>query len=311
MGLKVTDIQDKNSQTREIQDKDLANQTSVSQVNTSDYIMLQDTSGGYHKIARTSFVDAIRDAIGPEIANVAKGTDIAKIPVLDSSNGLGMGTLANVASVLGVLGMPVAGTTGLSFGGTATGDADTFLKFGLFYSDGMTNLPGLYSRGLFINNYYVQVFIPLALSGESGKNLYFRTADFNRTWTNWVTITNIPSFYKDYNSLSSLASALGVTYIYHMNDISNSFDNPPFEGRKVSIGIYDESSTHNLTGNYSGLLISFKTYSGLNSSVKTASVIELNINISAYADGPDITSLVSATKIRYKNGESGTWSAWV
>jgi hypothetical protein len=99
---KVTDIQDKNGVSREIQDKDLANRTSQSTVASTDYILLEDTDGAYHKIAKASFTEAVRGALGSVINSVAKGTDIAKIPVLDSSNDLGMGTLANVASVLGV-----------------------------------------------------------------------------------------------------------------------------------------------------------------------------------------------------------------
>ena len=100
---KVTDIQDKNGVSKEIQDKDLANRTSQSTVASTDYILLEDTDGAYHKIAKASFTEAVRGALGSVINSVAKGTDIAKVPVLDSNNDLGMGTLANLASVLGVL----------------------------------------------------------------------------------------------------------------------------------------------------------------------------------------------------------------
>lgn len=98
---KVTDIQDKNGATREIQDKDLANRTSQSSIASSDYVLLEDTNGAYHKIAKASFTEAVRGALGSVINSVAKGTDIAKVPVLDSNNDLGMGTLSNLASVLG------------------------------------------------------------------------------------------------------------------------------------------------------------------------------------------------------------------
>lgn len=98
---KVTDIQDKNGVSKEIQDKDLANRTSQSTVASTDYILLEDTNGAYHKIAKASFTEAVRGALGSVINSVAKGTDIAKVPVLDSNNDLGMGTLANLASVLG------------------------------------------------------------------------------------------------------------------------------------------------------------------------------------------------------------------
>lgn len=101
---KVTDIQDKNGVSKEIQDKDLAQQTAATAIASTDYVMLQDTDGGYHKIAKASFTEAVRSALGSVINSVAKGTDIAKVPVLDSNNDLGMGSLANLASVLGVTG---------------------------------------------------------------------------------------------------------------------------------------------------------------------------------------------------------------
>ena len=101
---KVTDIQDMNGVSKEIQDKDLANRTSQSSIASSDYVLLEDTNGAYHKISKASFTEAVRGALGSVINSVAKGTDIAKLPVLDSNNDLGMGTLANVASVLGALG---------------------------------------------------------------------------------------------------------------------------------------------------------------------------------------------------------------
>lgn len=97
---KVTDIQDKNGVSKEIQDKDLSRQTAATAIASTDYVMLQDTSGGYHKIAKASFTEAVRSALGSVINSTAKGTDIAKVPVLDSNNDLGMGTLANIAKKL-------------------------------------------------------------------------------------------------------------------------------------------------------------------------------------------------------------------
>lgn len=160
MGAKCTDIQDKNGVLKEVQDKDLANQTSASTINSSDYVMLQDTNGGYHKISKASFTEAVRGALGSVINSVAKGSDIAKVPVLDSNNDLGMGTLANLASVLGdLLGVEkIVRTTDVPSPGTWT----------------ITRLCGkLELTAMWIT--------------ESRQSLFMRNKSDN-TWSNWLFI---------------------------------------------------------------------------------------------------------------------------
>lgn len=85
-----------------LEDKKLSEKTSKSSVASTDFVLLEDTDGAYHKIAKASFVEAIRAALGSAINSVQKGTDIAKMPVLDSNNDLGMGTIVNVGKALGV-----------------------------------------------------------------------------------------------------------------------------------------------------------------------------------------------------------------
>lgn len=97
----VSQIEDKNGVVKDIVDKGLDEKTSQNSIASSDYVLLEDINGAYHKIAKASFTEAVRSALGAVINSVAKGNDIAKVPVLDSNNDLGMGTLANLASVLG------------------------------------------------------------------------------------------------------------------------------------------------------------------------------------------------------------------
>ena len=82
---KVTDIQDKNGATREIQDKDWANRTSQSSIASSDYVLLEDTSGAYHKIAKASFTEAVRGALGSVITDfisiVTRASEFSAVPL--------------------------------------------------------------------------------------------------------------------------------------------------------------------------------------------------------------------------------------
>lgn len=105
----VSQIEDKNGVVKDIVDKGLDEKTSQNSIASSDYVLLEDINGAYHKIAKASFTEAVRSALGAVINSVAKGNDIAKVPVLDSNNDLGMGTLANLASVLGAMVCDITG----------------------------------------------------------------------------------------------------------------------------------------------------------------------------------------------------------
>ena len=63
----VDQIQDKNNVTKDIVDKGLNEKTSQSAVASSDFVLLEDTNGAYHKIAKASFVEAVRGAMGSVI----------------------------------------------------------------------------------------------------------------------------------------------------------------------------------------------------------------------------------------------------
>ena len=67
---------------------------------TTDYIMLKDTSGNYHKILKDSFTEACRNVLAGLLVNNDKGTTISQIPAIASGD-FGSVTPANLASVLG------------------------------------------------------------------------------------------------------------------------------------------------------------------------------------------------------------------
>lgn len=68
---------------------------------TTEYVMLKDTSGIYHKILKSSFTEAIRDVLAGLLVNNDKGTTISQIAAIASGD-FGSVTPANLASVLGV-----------------------------------------------------------------------------------------------------------------------------------------------------------------------------------------------------------------
>lgn len=70
---------------------------------TTDYIMLKDTSGNYHKIQKSSFTEAVRNTLASLLVNNDKGTTINQIPAIASGD-FGSVTPANLASVLGAFG---------------------------------------------------------------------------------------------------------------------------------------------------------------------------------------------------------------
>lgn len=67
---------------------------------TTDYVMLKDTSGNYHKIDKSSFTEAVRNTLASLLVNNDKGTTFGQIPVINSGD-FGSATPANLASVLG------------------------------------------------------------------------------------------------------------------------------------------------------------------------------------------------------------------
>jgi protein involved in ribonucleotide reduction len=85
----------------DIRDRKLADTgTKTTAVNT-DYVLLEDTSGNYQKIAKNSFTEAVRNTLGDILRNNDKGTSINGVPALGSDNDFGSISTANLASVLG------------------------------------------------------------------------------------------------------------------------------------------------------------------------------------------------------------------
>ena len=67
---------------------------------TTDYILLKDTNGQYHKILKDSFTEACRNVLAGLLVNNDKGTTISQIAAVASGD-FGSVTPANLASVLG------------------------------------------------------------------------------------------------------------------------------------------------------------------------------------------------------------------
>lgn len=67
---------------------------------TTDYVLLKDTNGQYHKILKDSFTEACRNVLAGLLVNNDKGTTISQIAAIASGD-FGSVTPANLASVLG------------------------------------------------------------------------------------------------------------------------------------------------------------------------------------------------------------------
>ena len=146
---------------------------------TTDYIMLKDTSGNYHKILKDSFTEACRNVLAGLLVNNDKGTTISQIAAIASGD-FGSVTPANLASVLGVTTNSIASDQDLNDIKTA----------GKYYVVGTpTNMPfsGLH-RGILIvesftyngSSYYSQTYREIV---NNACKLYTRTCD--GTWGNW------------------------------------------------------------------------------------------------------------------------------
>jgi len=83
-----------------INDADNAKGAGATTSLTTDYIMLKDTNGQYHKIQKDSFTEAVRNTLASLLVNNDKGTTISQIAAIASGD-FGSVTPANLASVLG------------------------------------------------------------------------------------------------------------------------------------------------------------------------------------------------------------------
>ena len=99
---------------------------------TTEYVMLKDTSGVYHKILKSSFTEAIRDVLAGLLVNNDKGTTINQIAAIASGD-FGSITPANLASVLGTMrGIGMPNNT----------DMNTIIETGIYYNASGTIING-------------------------------------------------------------------------------------------------------------------------------------------------------------------------
>lgn len=285
---KVTDIQDKNGTSKEIQDKDLSRQTAATAIASTDYVMLQDTSGGYHKIAKASFTEAVRSALGSVINSTAKGTGISKVPVLDSNNDLGMGTLANLASVLGA--KYVSNIT------TVSNDCNDIRSNGYYAVTAhsqISNLPEAVNGMLHVirwdnvqqenyGNVYQYYY------SDISHIVWYRATQYGNINTSlfgsWAKMSP-GAFLNDYSSLSSLASALGA--LSFKGRFTGDADTKYADNDRGIYNIYGDVS--NLPSSYGTLIVLVGSYT-----------FQIVLSVS----GNDTRAY-----IRSKNDDN-TWRAW-
>lgn len=149
---------------------------------TTDYILLKDTNGQYHKILKDSFTEACRNVLAGLLVNNDKGTTISQIAAIASGD-FGSVTPANLASVLG----------GVVFFLNGQNDLNSTTNTGVYSWSGSSAAP--------LNNY--QPNGSLLLVWKTGEQIFqlqwpnsFATAGigialrvrWNDVWGNWYKI---------------------------------------------------------------------------------------------------------------------------
>ena len=188
-------ILDKDGNPIYLEDKHLNDQTSQTTVATTDAVMLKDTNGKYHSIAKASFNEAVRAAMGTILTNFDKGTSISRIIATDSSKDLGSITPTNLASVLGVSWVSSAKS------GTTNIDDESERCFFLVLSSAQSANPFPFtpdsnhrafgfSSGNIIANRRFQV---LMLESKSNPKFYFRTKtpEDSGAWSSWKEVATV------------------------------------------------------------------------------------------------------------------------
>ena len=169
---------------------------------TTDYILLKDTNGQYHKILKDSFTEACRNVLAGLLVNNDKGTTISQIAAVASGD-FGSVTPANLASVLGATSK---GTI------SSSSNIDTVVDAGIYIVQNPSGLPsGTYAYGTLIV-YHVGSFIVQNYIGDgigrtaSPGGLYTRSAYGVQSFSgiSWVRTDNFGCA-----TASDLASLLG------------------------------------------------------------------------------------------------------
>ena len=171
---------------------------------TTDYIMLKDTNGQYHKIQKDSFTEAVRNTLASLLVNNDKGTTISQIAAIASGD-FGSVTPANLASVLGAVdGLYIKNCESIKFNTlsnySSISDLNDFVldndlsgfKIG-FVNKNMSNLPSALSN---LNRFWIVLIqsssydITQIVWGRGSNQPYFRCRQGNGenppiTWSSW------------------------------------------------------------------------------------------------------------------------------
>ena len=163
---------------------------------TTEYVMLKDTSGVYHKILKSSFTEAIRDVLAGLLVNNDKGTTINQIAAIASGD-FGSITPANLASVLGEAGAVTA----------FTGDIDTLKSNGKWqvYNTATGTKPS--SVGFLLEVHRAGDYVSQTAFEPLTTSLWVRCYldRTGETWTPWCSCDNFGC-----NTPQDLASLLGA-----------------------------------------------------------------------------------------------------
>ena len=153
---------------------------------TTEYVMLKDTNGVYHKILKSSFTEAIRDVLAGLLVTNDKGTTINQIAVIASSD-FGSITPANLASVLGERGNLYKKLNGNE-------NFDDIVINGFYNYNIITNFSG--KPGSLSNPSASFVLIVQQFDGitahqililTDAEGMYTRYKRSSGIWTNWVS----------------------------------------------------------------------------------------------------------------------------
>ena len=170
---------------------------------TTDYIMLKDTSGNYHKILKDSFTEACRNVLAGLLVNNDKGTTISQIPAIASGD-FGSVTPANLASVLGgqYNNMGTLNTTDFA---TVVASGNYKAYFASESAASTYHCPIAGTVCLVVSNQQnlIMQFV-YGSGGAATRSGSLSTPTTVGTWGVWTRCDNF-----GYNSLSDLASALG------------------------------------------------------------------------------------------------------
>ena len=136
---------------------------------TTEYVMLKDVNGVYHKILKDSLTEACRNVLAGLLVNNDKGTTINQIPAIAGGD-LGSVTPANLASVLGV---------NIGFGSPYIYTRFEAEQIEEGYWDVVLSIRGNYAE---LQNYGIEFGMVL---GSLKKGLYIRKQLYGN-WSEWM-----------------------------------------------------------------------------------------------------------------------------